>query len=223
MTQPPSGSESGSAFDADSAAASVTPTGRLFRVADVDPGLAPASIPVAADRQAERDSAFAAVAAYAFGDPDPTDLATGPGANTPVGGVDPAPEPTSQREPVTGLNLLGAWLVVIGATTIMAVADAIVRASSLGWLAGIGLLAATVYVAFSIRVDIAWWAVVIPPLAVAFAALTAGQLTLGGTGSLLLREVLMVFGALTTMALWTVGSMAAALVIVLVRRRRSSA
>ena len=63
-------------------------------------------------------------------------------------------------------------------------------------------------------------AVVVPPLAFLVATLTAGQLTLGATGSLLEREGFMVFKSLAVNAPWILASVVVALVIVLVRRRR---
>jgi hypothetical protein len=189
------------------------PTGRLFRAAAVAPDLAPDAIAALPDRRPERDSAFAAVAAYAFGEV-PAGATAGPD-HTPA-------ELIAPHRPASGLTLLGAWLVVVGATVIMGFADAVVRLGSLGWLTGVGLLAATVYAAAASRRDIMWWTVIIPPLAMAAAAITAGQLTLGGSGSLLVREGFMVFGTLTSTAWWTLGSIIAAAVIVLIRRRRAA-
>lgn len=193
-----------------------TPTGRLFRAADVAPDLVPDAIPALPDRQADRDSAFAAVAAYAFGDAAVAESAVAIHPPQPPADV-AAPPP-----PRTGLSLLGTWLVVVGTTVIMGFADAVVRVGSLGWLTGVGLLAATIYAAAATRRDILWWTVIIPPLAMAATAITAGQLTLGGSGSLLVREGFMVFGTLTNTAWWTLGSMIAATVIVLIRRRRAT-
>jgi len=207
------------------------PTGRLFRVAGVAAELAPEAVPVPERRRAERDATLAAVASYAFGDPDVGD----PDARDPDPDEshphDPAPDgdprdvqvpsdAARERRDSGGLTLAGAWLVVLGTTIIMGFADAVVRDMSLGWLTGVGLVASTVYAAAAARRSIMRWTVVIPPLSALAAALTAGQLTLGGSGPLLAREAFMVFATLTSTAWWTLGASLAALVIVLIRRRR---
>ena len=62
-----------------------------------------------------------------------------------------------------------------------------------------------------------------PPLAFLVATLTAGQLTLGATGKWLEREGFMIFKSLAVNAPWILASTVVALVIVLVRRRRTPA
>ena len=139
-------------------------------------------------------------------------LATG--ASTPSGrGAHAAP----------GVRATGVWLVVIGVTVVMGFADAlVVGRTQLGWLTGISLLAASVYGALVVRREDAIIAVIAPPLAFFLATITAGQLTLPPTGDLLVREAFMIITTLGANAAWIFGSTIVALVIVLVRRRRSA-
>jgi len=136
------------------------------------------------------------------------------GASTPSGrGAHAAP----------GVRATGVWLVVIGVTVVMGFADAlVVGRTQLGWLTGISLLAASVYGALVVRREDAIIAVIAPPLAFFLATITAGQLTLPPTGDLLVREAFMIITTLGANAAWIFGSTITALVIVLVRRRRSA-
>jgi hypothetical protein len=122
-----------------------------------------------------------------------------------------------------GVRATGVWLVVIGVTVVMGFADAlVVGRTQLGWLTGISLLAASVYGALVVRREDAIIAVIAPPLAFFLATITAGQLTLPPTGDLLVREAFMIITTLGANAAWIFGSTIVALVIVLVRRRRSA-
>ena len=122
-----------------------------------------------------------------------------------------------------GVRATGVWLVVIGVTVVMGFADAlVVGTTQLGWLTGVSLLAASVYGALVVRREDAIIAVIAPPLAFFLATITAGQLTLPPTGDLLVREAFMIVTTLGANAPWIFGSTIAALVIVLVRRRRSA-
>jgi hypothetical protein len=136
------------------------------------------------------------------------------GASSPTGrGAHAAP----------GVRATGVWLVVIGVTVVMGFADAlVVGRTQLGWLTGISLLAASVYGALVVRREDAIIAVIAPPLAFFLATITAGQLTLPPTGDLLVREAFMIITTLGANAAWIFGSTIVALVIVLVRRRRSA-
>ena len=121
------------------------------------------------------------------------------------------------------MRATGVWLVVIGVTVVMGFADAlVVGTTQLGWLTGVSLLAASVYGALVVRREDAIIAVIAPPLAFFLATITAGQLTLPPTGDLLVREAFMIVTTLGANAPWIFGSTIAALVIVLVRRRRSA-
>jgi len=122
-----------------------------------------------------------------------------------------------------GVRATGVWLVVIGVTVVMGFADAlVVGRTQLGWLTGISLLAASVYGALVVRREDAIIAVIAPPLAFFLATITAGQLTLPPTGDLLVREAFMIVTTLGANAAWIFGSTIVALIIVLVRRRRSA-
>ena len=122
-----------------------------------------------------------------------------------------------------GVRATGVWLVVIGVTVVMGFADAlVVGRTQLGWLTGVSLLAASVYGALVVRREDAIIAVIAPPLAFFLATITAGQLTLPPTGDLLVREAFMIVTTLGANAPWIFGSTIVALVIVLVRRRRSA-
>jgi hypothetical protein len=145
---------------------------------------------------------------------DITGASLATGASTPSGrGAHAAP----------GVRATGVWLVVIGVTVVMGFADAlVVGRTQLGWLTGISLLAASVYGALVVRREDAIVAVIAPPLAFFLATITAGQLTLPPTGDFTVREAFMIITTLGANAAWIFGSTIVALVIVLVRRRRSA-
>ena len=113
-------------------------------------------------------------------------------------------------------------VVVIAATVLVGFLEAVVR-NEIGWLTGLTLLLASVYAAVFVRRADIWAAVVAPPLAFLVATLTAGQLTLGPTGTLLEREGFMIFKSLAVNAPWILAATVISLVIVLVRRRRAAA
>lgn len=122
-----------------------------------------------------------------------------------------------------GVRATGVWLVVIGVTVVMGFADAlVVNRTQLGWLTGVSLLVASIYGALVVRREDALIAVVAPPLAFFLATITAGQLTLPPTGDLLVREAFMIVTTLGANAVWIFGSTIVALVIVLIRRRRTA-
>ncbi len=124
------------------------------------------------------------------------------------------------QDDTAGLTSMGVVVVVVGVTVMLAFGDAVAGGGDrLGLVTGIGLLASSVYAAISVRLIDLWTAVLTPPLAYLAAILTAGQLTLPAGGSLLTREAWMVFWTLSFNAPWVLGSTAAALVIVLIRRR----
>ena len=131
--------------------------------------------------------------------------------------------PSSDGDQATaGLRASGVWLVVLGVTVVMGFADALVTGQTgLGWLTGISLLIASIYAALVVRRADAIIAVIAPPLAFFLATVTAGQLTMPQTGSLLVREAFMIVTTLGNNAPWIFGSTFAALVIVLIRRRRT--
>lgn len=164
---------------------------------------------------------------YAEVAPRPDDLApVAPVLATAIAaGTDADSEPGGGRRAhaAPGVRASGVWLVVIGVTVVMGFADALaVGRTQIGWLTGISLLAASVYGALVVRRDDAIIAVIAPPLAFFLATITAGQLTLPPTGDLLVREAFMIITTLGANAVWIFGSTIIALVIVLVRRRRSA-
>lgn len=160
--------------------------------------------------------------------------------------VAPRPEPVAPEDPPPPVSLVtadaaipaggrhahaapgvrpgGVWVVVVGVTVLMGFADAlVVGRTQLGWLTGVSLLAASIYGALVVRRADAIVAVIAPPLAFFLATITAGQLTLPPTGDFVVREAFMIITTLGANAIWVFGSTITALVIVLVRRRRTTA
>jgi hypothetical protein len=143
-----------------------------------------------------------------------------------AGGESPSSDagPARGAHAAPGIRPSGVWLVVLGVTVVMGLADAlVVGRTQLGWLTGVSLLAASAYGALVVRQQDAIVAVIAPPLAFFLATITAGQLTLPPTGDLLVREAFMIITTLGANAVWIFGSTLVALAIVLVRRRRASA
>jgi hypothetical protein len=121
-----------------------------------------------------------------------------------------------------GLTYSGVMVVVVAATVLVGFVEALLR-NELGWITGLALLVSSVYAAVFVRHADIWAAVVAPPLAFLAATLTAGQLTLGATGSLLEREGFMIFKSLAVNAPWILATTVICLAIVLIRRRRNAA
>jgi hypothetical protein len=146
------------------------------------------------------------------------------GAGSPAG--DPgqqdgsAPEggrTTHRSRQITG----GAvYIIVIGVTVLVGFANALISDGDIGWPTGLALLASTVYSALTVRRSDDVVAIIAPPLAFVLAAMTAGQLLLGSAEGSILNRAVIVFFTLADNWAWIIGSTAAALVIVLVRRRR---
>ncbi|MFN8167465.1 MAG: DUF6542 domain-containing protein [Candidatus Nanopelagicales bacterium] len=134
----------------------------------------------------------------------------------------PSPDvtPTPVRGGGRGLTYSGVAVVVIAVTVLVAFADALIN-DKLGIVTGVALAVSSVYAAVTVRRADIWAAVVMPPLAFFVAAITAGQLTLDSSGSLVLREAYMLFRTLAVNAPWIIGTTLVCLVIVLVRRARS--
>ena len=157
--------------------------------------------------------------------------AEGPATLDAIPAIDPQHSPGRRVEAVpvrtpattsgeSGLTYSGVVVVVGAVTVLVAFVEALLR-HEIGWLTGLALLASSVYAALVVRRADIWAAVVVPPLAFLAAALTAGQLTLDRSGSLLIREGFSLFRTLATNAPWILGTTAVCLVIVLVRRRRA--
>jgi len=156
--------------------------------------------------------------------------AEGPSTLDAIPAIDPSYSPGRRVEVVSdkapqvqsaekGLTYSGVVVVVGAATVLVAFAEAILR-QQIGVATGVALLLSSVYAALVVRRADIWAAVVVPPLAFLAAALTAGQLILDKSGSLLIREGFSLFRTLATNAPWILGTTAVCLVIVLVRRRR---
>jgi uncharacterized protein YjeT (DUF2065 family) len=149
-------------------------------------------------------------------------VASVPVASAPVAAESAGATPPSDLPATAGLRASGVWFVVLGVTVVMGFADALVTGQTgLGWLTGISLLIASIYAALVVRRADAIVAVIAPPLAFFLATVTAGQLTIPQTGSLLIREAFMIVTTLGNNAIWIFGSTLIALGIVLIRRRRS--
>jgi hypothetical protein len=156
--------------------------------------------------------------------------AEGPATLDAIPAIDPSYAPGRRVEVVAdkapqaqpdglGLTYSGVVVVVGAATVLVAFAEAILR-QQIGVATGVALLVSSVYSALVVRRADIWAAVVVPPLAFLAAALTAGQLILDKSGSLVIREGFSLFRILATNAPWILGTTAVCLVIVLVRRRR---
>lgn len=112
------------------------------------------------------------------------------------------------------------YLIVIGVTLIVGFINAWLSDGDLGWPTGLALAVSTVYAALTVRRQDDVVAIIVPPLAFLAAALTAGQLFLGAADASILNRAVVVFFTLADNWPWIIGSTLAALVIVLVRRRR---
>lgn len=181
---------------ASSSAASPVNTGRLYRSAGAEGPATLDAIPAIDPSYVPRAAAVA--------DPVPSSTVTPPAVQ---GGG-------------RGLTYSGVAVVVISVTVLVAFADALIN-DKLGIITGVALAVSSIYAAITVRRADIWAAVVMPPIAFLVAALTAGQLTLDSSGSLLIREAYMLFRTLAVNAPWILGTTVVCLVIVLVRRARS--
>ncbi len=121
------------------------------------------------------------------------------------------------RAPDSGLTFLGVAVIISGVTVILAIAD-IVGDRKLGAITGLGFIAACIYSALLVRQRDAIALLVVPPLAWLFMLLTVGQWTVKGTGSLGVREGLLIFEGLSFNAPWILIGTFSGVVIVVVRR-----
>ena len=113
------------------------------------------------------------------------------------------------------------YLIVIGVTVLVAFANALLSDGDLGWPTGLALLISSVYAALTVRREDDTVAMIVPPIAFLVASLTAGQLFLGSAEGSLVNRAVVVFFSLADNWIWIIGATVAALVIVLVRRRRA--
>lgn len=114
------------------------------------------------------------------------------------------------------------YLVILGVTLLVGFADALLTDGEIGWPTGMALLLSSVYAALTVRTEDDTLAFILPPVAFLLTAMTAGQLFLGSAEGTLLNRAVVVFFILADNWYWVIGSTVAALVIVLVRRRREA-
>lgn len=119
-----------------------------------------------------------------------------------------------------GITGGAVYLIVIGVTLLVAFANVLIAGGAVGWLTGLALVISSVYAALTVRREDDTVAIIVPPVAFLVAALTAGQLFIGSAEGSLLNRAVVAFFTLADNWIWIIGATAAALVIVLVRRRR---
>lgn len=112
------------------------------------------------------------------------------------------------------------YLVVIGVTVLVGFANALLSDGVIGWPTGVALLVSSVYAALVVRRQDDTVAFIVPPVAFLLAALTAGQVFVDSLEGSLINRAVVLFFTLADNWMWIIGSTLAALVIVLVRRRR---
>ena len=112
------------------------------------------------------------------------------------------------------------WIIIGGATLVFGFVNALISSGHLGLLTGIALLLSTIASALLVRRSDLFLVVIAPPLMFGLAALTVGQFFLASAGGLLNRLV-EVFFTLGANWYWIVGSVVAAVVVLIVRRARS--
>jgi len=115
------------------------------------------------------------------------------------------------------LTGLGVYAVTIGVTVILALGETFFFGGRPGVITGIGLLVVSIFAAFAVRTHDSVHAIFAPAIAYLIVTLTAGQI--GITGSGFTSRVIVVFFLLGSNWIWIVGSTAAALIIVALRRR----
>lgn len=120
-----------------------------------------------------------------------------------------------------GLTSMAAYLFVIVVTLVAGLIDAFAFGEGLGAFTGIFLLLATVIAALRVNIADAIVPVLAAPIAMLIAALTVGQLNLGNSGTSLTSRGVAFFFTFANNWLWIFGSVAIALIIMIVRRSRS--
>ena len=196
-------------------------TGRLFRAASVDDEVLTDAIPAIPSERARVEDVL----------PDEAFRTQEPDAAVAVTSVAVLEEvtPAVSEQPPTpadvvvdgGLSTRWVWIVIVGVTALMAIADILIRKQGIGWVTGVGLLAATIYCAIASQRAAMWWSAIAPPLAVALTILTVGQAALTRSSSLIISEALNLLDSLGRTAPFVVASVIAAVVICFVRRRRA--
>ena len=120
-----------------------------------------------------------------------------------------------------GLTSMAAYLFVIAVTLVAGLIDAFAFGEGLGAFTGIFLLIATVIAALRVQIADAIVPVLAAPIAMLIAALTAGQLNLGNSGTSLTSRAVAFFFTFANNWLWIFASVIIALIVMIVRRSRS--
>jgi hypothetical protein len=120
-----------------------------------------------------------------------------------------------------GISAGAVYIIVFGLTLAVAFVNAWLSSGTLGWPTGVALVVASVYCALRVRREDDIVAMLTPPLAFFVAAITAGQLLLGAQAGSTINRAQKVFFTLADNWYWIIGATVAAVIIVLVRRRRS--
>ena len=189
-------------------------TGRLYRSAGAEGATAAGAVPaLSTEIRAPRPAPTVTPTPRL---PDAQDA--GVGGEAAVGATygDPSgqPRPGGQTK---GLTFLGVAVVVFGVTAVLAIAD-VIGDRKLGLVTGIGFAAACIYSALLVRTRDATAMLIVPPLAWLLMLLTVGQFTIKGSGSVFVREGLMVFEGLAFNAPAVLIGTLSGVAIVVVRR-----
>lgn len=120
----------------------------------------------------------------------------------------------------SGLSAGQVLVLVIGVTVLIAFTNAITT-GDIAWPTGIALILISGYAAATVRPRDGFWALVSPPLAFFVATVTAGQLTVTGSGGFLVKQGLLIPFTLGQNVLWIVGATLLAGALVWLRRRRA--
>lgn len=121
----------------------------------------------------------------------------------------------------SGISAGAVYIIVFGLTLIVAFVNAWLASGTLGWPTGVALVLASVYCGLRVRREDDIVAMFVPPLAFFVAAITAGQLLLGAQAGSLLNRAQKAFFTLADNWFWIIGATLAAVIIILVRRRRA--
>ena len=108
------------------------------------------------------------------------------------------------------------WLIIGGLTVVVGFINAFVGGGHLGWPTGLALFISTIACALSARRSNLIYVIVAPPLMFLLATLTAGQVSISGSG--LLDRIVQVFFTLGDNWFWIVGAVVAAIALTIFRR-----
>jgi hypothetical protein len=123
------------------------------------------------------------------------------------------------RRRAPGLRPGAVYLIDIGLVVLVALIEVFLT-SQIGWITGIALVVAAGYTAWVVRLSDWVVAAIAPPIAFFVAAITAGQIGLGGAGGGLLNRIAQVFFILGTNWFWILAAIALAFVLTTLRRRK---